>query len=106
MDEGVWRISGSTALEDIADALDVELSLEEDYDTLSGLVFSQFTTIPRDGSTPAVDVDGLHIQVEIIADHRVESALVSKLPPQEEEAAEDRQIGKDESEPRKKDEHE
>ena len=106
VDEGVWRISGSTALEDIADALDVELSLEEDYDTLSGLVFSQFTTIPRDGSTPAVDVDGLHIQVEIIADHRVESALVSKLPPQEEEAAEERQIGKDESEPRKKDEHE
>lgn len=31
---------------------------------------------------------GLHIRVEELADHRVELALVSKLPPQEEPAAE------------------
>lgn len=105
VDEGVWRISGSTSLEDIADALDVDLPLEEEYDTLSGLIFNQFTTIPKDGSTPEVDVAGLHIQVEIIADHRVESALVRKLPEPDAEPAEDRDTH-DNADTRKKDDHE
>lgn len=81
VDEGVWRISGSANLEDVAKALDVDLPLDEDFDTLGGLIFNQFTTIPGDGATPEMDAYGLHIQVEILADHRVESALVRKLPP-------------------------
>ena len=63
----------------------MELPLEEDYDTLGGLIFSQFTLIPQDGSTPEVDVAGLHIQVEKIEDHRVETALVRRLPPEKPE---------------------
>ena len=78
--EDTWRISGSAPLEDVAEALDISLPLEEEYDTLGGLIFSQFTTIPQDGATPEVDAFGLHIQVEKIEDHRVESALVTKLP--------------------------
>lgn len=104
VDEGVWRISGSTSLEEIAEALDVELPLEEDYDTLSGLIFNQFTTIPQDGATPEVDVAGLHIQVEIIADHRVESALVRKLS--SEENADKEKSNKENAEDEGKDSHE
>ena len=85
VDEDTWRISGTAPLEDVAEALQVELPLEEDYDTLGGLIFSQFTLIPQDGSTPEVDVAGLHIQVEKIEDHRVESALVRRLPPEKPE---------------------
>ena len=85
--EDTWRISGSAPLEDVAEALDISLPLEEEYDTLGGLIFSQFTTIPQDGATPEVDAFGLHIQVEKIEDHRVESALVTKLP--EESSAQD-----------------
>ena len=80
VDEDTWRISGQAALEDVADALSVELPLEEDYDTFGGLIFSQFTIIPEDGSQPEVDCHGLHIVVEKIEDHRVEKALVTKLP--------------------------
>ena len=79
VDEETWRISGQAALEDVADALSVELPLEEDYDTFGGLIFSQFTIIPEDGSQPEVDCHGLHIVVEKIEDHRVEKALVTKL---------------------------
>lgn len=85
VDEDTWRISGQAALEDVADALSVELPLEEDYDTFGGLIFSQFTIIPEDGSQPEVDCHGLHIVVEKIEDHRVEKALVTKFP----EASED-----------------
>ena len=43
--------------------------------------------IPADGSQLDVDTRGLHIHVINIKDHKVESALVSKLTPhlQEEE---------------------
>ena len=79
VDENTWRISGQATLDNVAEALDVELPLEEDYDTLGGLIFSQFTTIPEDGSTPELECHGLHIQVELIEDHRIERALVTKL---------------------------
>ena len=80
VEENTWRVAGTASLEDVAEALDIDLPLEEEYDTLGGLIFSQFTTIPQDGSTPEVDVHGLHIQVEKIEDHRVEYALVTVLP--------------------------
>lgn len=80
VDDTTWRVSGQAALEDVAEALDVELPLEEDYDTFGGLIFSQFTTIPEDGSTPELDCCGLHIRVEKLEEHRIETALVTKLP--------------------------
>ena len=89
VDEDTWRISGQAALEDVVDALSVELPLEEDYDTFGGLIFSQFTIIPEDGSQPEVDCHGLHIVVEKIEDHRVEKALVTKLPEESEDELEE-----------------
>ncbi len=80
VEERTWRVAGTAPLEDVAEALDIDLPLEEEYDTLGGLIFSQFTTIPQDGSNPEVTVHGLHIQVEKIEDHRVEYALVTVLP--------------------------
>ena len=90
LSEDTWRISGAALLEDVAEALDIGLPLEEEYDTLGGLIFNQFTTIPQDGSTPEVEVEGLRIQVEKIEDHRVESALVTKLAPKEEQSDDER----------------
>ena len=62
----------------------VELPLEEDYDTLGGLIFSQFTIIPEDGAQPELECHGLHIVVEKIEEHRVEKVLVTKLPEEKE----------------------
>lgn len=84
VDENAWRVSGQAPLEDVAEVLDVELPLDEDYDTFGGLIFSQFTTIPDDGATPELECYGLHIRVEKLEEHRVEVALVEKLIPAEE----------------------
>lgn len=80
IEENLWRIAGSTELEAISEALDIPLPLEEEYDTLGGLVFKQLSMIPEDGTQLTVDACGLHIQVREIAERRVEWALVSKLP--------------------------
>jgi len=76
-----WRISGAAALEEIAEALELDIpeEEEEEYETLGGLVFGQLAVIPEDGTKPRVTALGMDIQVEEIADHRVEWAVVTKL---------------------------
>ena len=90
LDDGRWRVSGSADLEELAEAMDFQLPEDEamDYDTLGGLVFSQLSVIPEDGSRPVVEALGLHIQVEELCDRRVEWALVKKLAPEPEKESE------------------
>ena len=80
VDDNLWRVSGSAELDALAEALDMKLPEDEEYDTLGGLVFAQLSVIPEDGSRFAVDAHGLHIQVTQFTDRRVEQALVSRLP--------------------------
>ena len=86
-----WRISGTADLETVAETLNITLPEDEDYDTLGGLIFSRFTTIPKDGTTPSLSLyctsdgeapeegsaDQVEIQVESILDRRVEWAKVT-----------------------------
>lgn len=81
--DNLWRVSGSMPLETLEEALDTPLPQDEEYDTLGGLIFAQLTVVPRDGEQPEMDVCGLHVKVERIEDRRVEYALVSILPKQE-----------------------
>ena len=77
--ENLWRVSGSTELDVLAEALDMEFPEDEEFDTLGGLVFAQLSVIPEDGSTFEVEAHGLRIQITEFTDRRVEQALVSKL---------------------------
>ncbi|WP_251316297.1 hemolysin family protein [Flintibacter muris] len=90
LDGGRWRVSGSADLEELAEAMEFELPEDEerDYDTLGGLIFSQLSVIPEDGSRPMVEALGLRIQVEELCDRRVEWALVEKLEPAPEQETE------------------
>ena len=77
-----WRIAGTVTLEDVAEALELDIPEEDEdeYETLGGLVFGQLAVIPEDGTKPRVTALGLEIQVEEIADHRIAWATVRKLP--------------------------
>ena len=82
-EDGRWRVSGSADLEELAEAMELELPEDEerDYDTLGGLIFAQLSVIPEDGSHPVVETMGLRIQVEELCDRRVEWATVELLEP-------------------------
>ena len=85
-----WRVNGGVELEAVAEALKITLPEDEDYDTLGGLIFSRFSTIPQDGTTPSLTLyctedgeapeegtaDRIEIQVETILDRRIEWAKV------------------------------
>lgn len=92
--DNVWRVSGMADLETVEEAVGVSLPRGEDYDTLGGLIFSRFSTIPEDGSTPSLtlcltpdgeepeegDCGKVKIEVESIVDRRVEWAKLTLLP--------------------------
>jgi putative hemolysin len=86
LEDNLWRVSGSADLDELAEAVQLELPQDEerDYDTLGGLIFAQLSVIPEDGSRPVVEALGLRIRVEELCDRRVEWALVEKLAPPEE----------------------
>lgn len=91
IDENLWRVSGNCDLEELFEAMELKYEKDPDanYSSLGGLIFNVLTQIPDDGNTPELETDTLKIRVEEILNHRVEWALVSKLPPKVEEDDED-----------------
>ena len=89
--ENRWRVSGAAELETLSEALGVSLPVDEEFDTLGGLIFSRLTEIPADGARPVVECFGLRISVEEIADRRVEWAIVEKLEPNDTEEEKNRE---------------
>ena len=89
LEDNLWRVNGTVDLKTLSEELEMDLPLEEEYDTLGGMVFSTFASIPEDGETPEVTLNGLHVEVESIVDHRIDKALVSKVIPEPEEAEEE-----------------
>ncbi len=98
LEDNLWRVKGTVDLKTLSEELEIELPLEEDYDTLGGMVFSTFASIPEEGSKPEVTLNGLHVQVESILDHRVEKALVSIVIPEPEEETAEEEAAEEESE--------
>lgn len=81
LEDGRWRIAGSTILSDIADELGVLIPESDEFDTLNGLIVDNLSYIPDDGTCPTLTVDNLNIQVEQVQDRRIEWAIVSVQRP-------------------------
>lgn len=68
--EHTWKISGGASLDDVAEALEVKLPLEE-YETFGGYIFGVLGRIPEDGTKFVLEAEGMKIQVEKVENHRV-----------------------------------
>lgn len=74
IDDTTWKIYGNLPLDEVAEALQVPLPVEE-YDTFSGFVFATYGSVPVDGSRIEVKTDKLQILVTKICEHQVEEAI-------------------------------
>ena len=74
LDSKTWKIQGGADLEEVAEALKVDLPVDE-YDTFGGYIFGNYGTIPEDGSVFEIDLPPLHIKVTEIKDHRIKKAI-------------------------------
>lgn len=99
--ENEWRIIGSASLEKVATELDVTFD-SEDCDTFGGYIFGLLGEIPDDGAQFDLETDQLTIKVESVADHRIESTLVTVKPKPVDEDDDDFDEDEDEDGEKKK----
>ena len=77
LSENRWRVSGTMEVRSFNEKTGLELPVDEEYDTIGGLILSQMTSIPEDGSAPEIDYLDLHFKVELVRDRRIEWVEVS-----------------------------
>ena len=73
--EGQWHILGTADLEDVANALHIELPLDV-YDTFGGYLCGVIGRIPEDGETFDVELEGYVARVQETENRRIISATV------------------------------
>lgn len=89
IDSETWMIGGEAEVEDVEEALGIDIDDEYDNDTFGGYVFGVLGTIPEDGTQVEVQAQGLNIKVTEIAEHRIVKTLVCFIDPPKEEETED-----------------
>ena len=66
-----WRVAGALEVETFNQLTGFSLPLDDEYDTIGGLILSQLSSIPEEGSQPEVKLDGLTFKVESMHDRRI-----------------------------------
>ena len=84
--ERTWLVEGSMKLDDINDALDIELE-SEDYDSAGGLIIEKLARLPQDKETILLD-NGISLQADGVRDNRILKVLIT-LPAEEDPEAEE-----------------
>lgn len=77
--EYVWKIQGGAILDDVAEAINVELPVEK-YDTFSGFVCGVLERVPEDGEQFRCNWKNLDIVVEQVRNHTVAEGIVHVQP--------------------------
>lgn len=80
MSDDTYRMDGMTPMEEVLDVLGIELSNEDDFDTLNGLLISLIDKIPNDGEVFSVTAYGYLFEVLSVENKMIRKVKVSKLP--------------------------
>lgn len=73
IDANTWVVSGLTGIEDVNEALNIDLN-DENYDTIGGFVMGRLERIPEVGDE--ISVDGLRFRVEQIDGMRIDQLRI------------------------------
>lgn len=91
LDENTWKVQGSVTLDEVSEVIGVHLDSEE-YDTLSGLIFHEYGSIPKDGTCFEINFEKFNIQVLDIKEHQVETAILQLKEEKTEEVEEENDL--------------
>ncbi|MCH5262164.1 MAG: HlyC/CorC family transporter [Lachnospiraceae bacterium] len=84
--DGQYLVEAQMKLDDINDALDIELD-SEDYDSVGGLMIENLERLPQDGETIVLD-NGITLQADGVQDNRIVKVLLTLPAPDEQITAE------------------
>ncbi len=73
-----WRIQGSADIDEVSEALGVNLKDEDMYDTFNGYIYSIIQRVPNDGEIFECETPEFNISVRSVKNHIVEFATVTK----------------------------
>ncbi|NLC31860.1 MAG: HlyC/CorC family transporter, partial [Clostridiales bacterium] len=82
---GRYKVAGSVEIETFNEEASLDLPIEEDYDTIGGLILSELGSIPDEGSQPEINFQGLNLRVLSVIDRRIEWVEISPLEKEGEE---------------------
>lgn len=80
VEENIYRINGSTDLQDVEEQLEVKFEEDEDYDTLGGYLIGQLGRIPEEDEAIEMNLHGWRFQVEAFEEKRILKVLAAKCP--------------------------
>ena len=75
--EDTWIIQGGASLDDVAEALKIELPLD-DHDTFNGYICDVIGRIPADGEEFTCETEDMMVQVHKVENHMIGEAEVTK----------------------------
>ena len=75
LEDNTWKVQGSVTLEEVSEVIGIHIDSEEN-ETLSGLIFHEYGSVPKDGSCIEVELGKMNVQVLDIQDHQVETAII------------------------------
>jgi CBS domain containing-hemolysin-like protein len=78
--EGIYRLDGRAHIELLDELFGVEIE-DPEYETVAGLIFSALGYVPQVGET--VESHGLRFTVEAVADRRIQTVRLEKIPAEE-----------------------
>lgn len=79
LEENLWRVKGDVLMDDLAEELDCSMPEEGDFDTVGGLIYHCLQMVPEEDSHAEVECAGLHLTIEKMNKHRIESVLIRKI---------------------------
>lgn len=87
--ENKWAFLGAVSLDEVEEVLRIPLPVD-DYDTFGGFVLGTYGSIPEDGAQIDVDYKNIQIREIVVREHRVERAVVTRIPIEEPESGEEK----------------
>lgn len=89
-ESGSYLVKGATNLEDLAEALEIEI-VEEDFDTVNGLMVSELNHIPDEDERATVYSHGLQMDILEVKNKMITLVRVTKLPEENEAEEEEKE---------------
>lgn len=85
IDADNFDFDGAVLLDDIAEALSIDMPENADYDTLGGLIMDILGRIPEENEHPVVVYNNVEFTVVLVDEHRIAKVHAKKLPKPEPE---------------------
>ena len=78
IDDDTVMVAGEVNIDEVNEALDIELPEGEEFETIAGFIFNRAGRLVEEGET--IDFDGVEITVESVENTRIMTARVHRLP--------------------------